>query len=303
MRKFTFLLLLITAIQAYSQISVVNNGRFGVGTNQVPNIFKSYFNGENHCAVAFSVNHLKSWSWAEVSYVNRHEIKSWIVDWNENHTFYVNSNGNIHTYGKLYRVSDGNFKSNIVNMNNGLETIMKLRPVTYNYNISVRNPLEQSKIEAGFISQEVQIVLPEAVSVGYKDTSKQDSTYYLSYETLIPYMVQSIQDQQAQIEKLEYELSELKKRSDVNTKGSLMILPNPNSGDFKITYNLNTDISGRQLRMLITNLTGQTVFTSNSINQNSGTLDFTLGYLAKGIYWVNLILDDEVYISKKIVIN
>lgn len=83
------------------------------------------------------------------------------------------------------------YKENVVNLSEqmGLDTIMALRPVSYNYKI---DPGKKSKI--GFIAEEVNGVLPQIVN--YNDQGQIDS---LDYEYLVANLVKGIQQQQVQI--------------------------------------------------------------------------------------------------------
>jgi hypothetical protein len=94
------------------------------------------------------------------------------------------------TYG-----SDRRLKENIISINgSGLDTILKLNPVKFDY-------INGQKGQLGFIAQDVQQVIPEAVDV------VDERTGYLGLKTdfIVPYLVKSIQEQQSQIENLKSE--------------------------------------------------------------------------------------------------
>jgi hypothetical protein len=87
--------------------------------------------------------------------------------------------------------SDERLKKNIVKLDGGLDTIMQLRGVTYNFK---SNP--DGDAIAGFVAQEVEKILPGLVATG------ADGYKSLNKDGLIPYLVSAIQDQQKQIDTL-----------------------------------------------------------------------------------------------------
>jgi len=102
--------------------------------------------------------------------------------------------------------SDERLKENITPLGDGLAVVGKLKPVSYNWNNN-----EDTGKYFGFIAQEVQEVVPEAVS---EDPTSGYLT--LSNIELLPYVVKSIQeiDQKisaltpsGQVAKLEYDLA------------------------------------------------------------------------------------------------
>ncbi|MFY0673371.1 MAG: tail fiber domain-containing protein [Bacteroidia bacterium] len=104
------------------------------------------------------------------------------------------TNGTIQT-------SDVRFKENIEDLNYGLEEIMKLRSVSYNWKNDTT-----AKNKVGFIAQELEEVVPEVVTIG-TDSLK---TRGVNYAELVPILVNAIQEQQKIIENLENEQSDSK---------------------------------------------------------------------------------------------
>jgi hypothetical protein len=110
----------------------------------------------------------------------------------------VTSDGSVLTYGGT---SDYRLKENIAPMVNGLERVLKLKPVTYVWK-------ENSKVSEGFIAHELQTVVPDAVS-GQKDEVDADGKPV--YQNIDPRMIvavltAAIQEQQAIIESLKSRL-------------------------------------------------------------------------------------------------
>jgi len=102
------------------------------------------------------------------------------------------------TWGSL---SDKRFKKNIIPIKHGLDSIMKLNPVNFDY--SSEDSDNSSRL--GFIAQEVVKIIPESI-----DASNEDKLH-LTQETFIPVLVKSIQEQQAMIEELKKQVESLKK--------------------------------------------------------------------------------------------
>ena len=127
-------------------------------------------------------------------------------------TLYQNGNldidGNLNANGTIY-TSDKRLKTDIENLNYGLNEILKLRPVSFMWK---KNSDEGFRL--GLIAQEVQPVINEVVNVG-NDSQK---TLGIRYSELIPVLIKSIQEQQQLIEdqkskifQLEDRLSEIEK--------------------------------------------------------------------------------------------
>jgi hypothetical protein len=118
------------------------------------------------------------------------------------------SNGTINT-------SDAREKKNIKKLEYGLETLMKLKPVSYEWNNDVAN----MGTKLGFIAQDLLEVIPEVVvteeAVENRETG--EVTYQeaermgVFYDDLIPVLTKAIQEQQGTIESVLAENADLKK--------------------------------------------------------------------------------------------
>ena len=93
--------------------------------------------------------------------------------------------------------SDKRLKTNIQDINYGLETIMKLSPKQYDWK-------KDDTHDIGFIAQEVEEVIPEIVK-DKKHFDKEIKT--LDYEKLTAVLIKAVQQQQEQINKLEEKLN------------------------------------------------------------------------------------------------
>ncbi len=109
-------------------------------------------------------------------------------------------NGTINT-------SDAREKQNVQALGYGLQQVMQMRPVTYEWKA---RPEQGRKI--GFIAQELQTLVPEVVSdtewsrgSENKMVSKPAEVLGVYYSDLIPVLAKAIQEQQVQIETLRTE--------------------------------------------------------------------------------------------------
>jgi hypothetical protein len=103
--------------------------------------------------------------------------------------------------------SDMRFKKNILPLSNTLSIIMQLQGVTYSWRqdeFPQLNFPEGSQI--GLIAQDVEKVIPEVVTTG------GDGYKSVSYEKLVPVLIESIKDQQRQIDNYNSEIQELKEQ-------------------------------------------------------------------------------------------
>jgi hypothetical protein len=107
--------------------------------------------------------------------------------------------------------SDGRVKTKVESLVNGLQKVMQLNPVSYNQHASefVDNKLvvsnEKYEHTLGFIAQELQKTLPEAVSVPADEST---SLWSVNYEKIIPVLTKAIQEQQDIIDDLTFQLNE-----------------------------------------------------------------------------------------------
>jgi len=121
------------------------------------------------------------------------------------------TNGTINT-------SDAREKKNVKKIGYGLETLMKLKPVSYEWIDDVSN----MGIKLGFLAQDLLEVVPEVVvteeavenretgAVTYQEAERMG----VFYDDLIPVLTKAIQEQQGTIEEVVAENAELKKEND-----------------------------------------------------------------------------------------
>ncbi len=99
---------------------------------------------------------------------------------------------NIYAQNPLNTPSDIRLKKNIQPLTYGLAEILKFNPKSY-----VLKSDDQARIQFGLIAQEARAVIPEIV---HGDASKENLS--MTYESLIPVLINAIQEQQLQIQTL-----------------------------------------------------------------------------------------------------
>jgi hypothetical protein len=129
----------------------------------------------------------------------------------------MRADGNVTIAGSLTQNSDIRYKRNIRSIDNATMIISQLNGYNYYWNEENRDP----SMQAGVLAQEVKKVLPGLVKENEKGLLS------VNYLGLIPYLIQSIKEQQEQIEqlqeqserldKLEKELENLKKLLQAKT--------------------------------------------------------------------------------------
>jgi hypothetical protein len=108
--------------------------------------------------------------------------------------------------------SDARDKTNIENLNTGLELILALRPVKFTWNM--RDYGNVGNKDIGFIAQEVdsvQNIVGEADNIKLVNTNNDDK-YWMQRDNLIPILVKAIQQQQSQIELLKQRILNLENK-------------------------------------------------------------------------------------------
>ena len=86
--------------------------------------------------------------------------------------------------GTYAALSDKRTKNSISSISYGLATVLKLKPVSYHF-----NHIQRDMKSIGFIAQEVEKIIPEAVS--YNEANDQ---YQLFYDSFTPVAIKAIQE-------------------------------------------------------------------------------------------------------------
>lgn len=230
--------------------------------------------------------------------------------------------------GSWTNASDKRLKTNIVDYNMGLQEVLKLNPVYYNYNGKGGIKDTESRY-VGLIAQEYQKIAPDAVKSfkhteiitdgdpdDLRPTKTGKSEEYLALDpSQITFMlVNAIKDQQKVITELQEDVKNLKINgvNNVSNTSSLLIsgsekallsqnTPNPFTSNTSIEYFIPS--SSKTAEMIFTDITGKTI-KSMSINHiGQGSLDVSIKEMPIGIYSYSLVVDGSSVVSKKMVLS
>jgi hypothetical protein len=120
----------------------------------------------------------------------------------------IDGSGNIGaTSGtNIYNASDARLKQNITSITDGLNSVLALNPVKFNW-VDDFVPSENGKDMLGFVAQEVQTIVPEAVESFAADSifvgeTEINNPLRVNEKFLIPVLTKAIQEQQAIIDGL-----------------------------------------------------------------------------------------------------
>lgn len=145
---------------------------------------------------------------------------------------------NIYLQNSPVVTSDITLKKNIQGLNYGLEEIMRLHPISYQWNSDYVGktfiPENQRQTSLGFSAQELLTVLPETVKThDWKIISEEtpDQYQYLKndklgvmYTQIIPVTVKAIQEQQEQIRDLKNSVEDMKTTIEALKKQNELLL-------------------------------------------------------------------------------
>jgi len=226
--------------------------------------------------------------------------------------------------GKVILTSDIRLKENILDIDNNLNIISKLRPVKYylkNWDLlqaysmdpiiedstSIEDQMKSAnkRVHYGFIAQEIKEVLPELVY--------EDKKGYLSidYNGIIPLLVSAIKEQQSQIGTLQAEIEQLKigdsrpKSTVENNLGNAQLFqnkPNPFNENTVIDYYIPDgnqkatvyvyDLNGSQKKAYDVTTEGRSKIIINGSELQPGMYLYTLIVGGKEVNTRRMILTD-----------
>jgi hypothetical protein len=275
-------------------------------------------------------------NWTKVHYKNACAYHLYNTYYNRD-VFYVRGDGLVWTLRGFLVSSDSIYKTEVQTILNPLSKLRMLRGVKYHRKFTDKEiPVENNdqkgnKTEAadnasnvpfeyGLIAQEVEKVLPEAV------VTLHDSTKAISYNSLIPVLIEAVKEQQSQIEQLQQELVFQEKKlnnimdccskvsflhNDAQIEGSEItessrnILyqnnPNPFKEITRIKYTLAN--SAKQASINVYDMSG-TLLKSFELNElGNGSVEIEGGQFKSGMYIYVLIVDGIQVDNKEMILT
>jgi len=224
----------------------------------------------------------------------------------------VDINGMATVNGGVAVTSDLKTKKNVESFSLGLDEILKLNPISYQYN-GFANTTVTDRTYVGLAAQELQKVAPEFVSKHIVNTYDDNDVLVSSdeilkvHDTELKYLlVNAIKQQQEMIELQSERISQLE--DAINTIGDTEALnktsvtltsydlaelsqntPNPFNGFTTIGYIVPTSANSAQINIYGTS--GQMLKTLNIDHVGQGTLEVNAADLPAGTYSYQLVVD------------
>jgi len=211
--------------------------------------------------------------------------------------------------------SDRRLKSNIRNLNYGLQDIMDLRPVSYSWKNA-----DDKGTHLGLIAQEVLEVMPEVVydpstdvqldEEGNELPMDENAMMGIYYTNLIPVLINAVQEQQQLIENLEAKLASVNggSTSDLPISTSpfedaklYQNVPNPFSQSTQIQYDLPTNVD--QSQIYVFDMQGKLMTSISREGTGRQVVTLNAGELGPGMYLYSLIIDGQEVDTKRMIIT
>jgi len=234
--------------------------------------------------------------------------------------------GSAYASGGNWIPSDANLKKNIKPIQNAMDIVQQLNGVTYKYRADEYADLGLSERgQYGFLAQDVQKVMPEAVQAGATPEGISDDFIAMNYDMIIPVLTEAIkiqqeeielqrieaEEQQITIETMQREIAELRAlitgkevpSVDNSTQDRVMLgqnRPNPTDGFTTIDYDLGAESGVAQL--VVYNAAGAVV-KQLSLSNGNGSVEINTNELAASIYFYTLESNGQNLARQKMVIK
>lgn len=213
----------------------------------------------------------------------------------------------------VYNYSDARAKTNIVPIKNATDKVLSLNPVTYNWK-EPGTMLRKSAVgdevgEIGFLAQEVEEVLPEAV---HED---EEGNKLINYTAIIPILTESLKELTDQLDKLQSEVEDLRASKDFAVSGIQSDIskdsnkpklyqntPNPFNSQTEIRYYLPTGTNAASI--CIFNLQGGMVMKKEiKSGAGEGAVTINAHELSNGIYLYSLVVNNKDVETKRMLLT
>jgi hypothetical protein len=205
-------------------------------------------------------------------------------------------------YGGFTVGSDKRFKKNVQPLEHALDKILKLDGKSYSF---AQEEFKEKKFPSGttfgFIAQEVKEIIPEVVRTdahGY---------YGVDYIALIPYLVESIKEQNKKIEELSSKL-ESQNNAAINPSGANESIPklyqnNPNP--FSQTTEIKCFIPSKSesAQLFIYDMQGTQIKKLSITNEGENVLTLKANEFKAGMYMYSLILNGKEIDTKRMILT
>jgi trimeric autotransporter adhesin len=201
--------------------------------------------------------------------------------------------------------SDVRLKKDIKNSKLGLNFILKLRPVTYFYNVEGQEKAPQT----GLIAQEVESAAKEAGEnfSGIDKSSVENGGYYaLRYASFTMPLIKAIQEQEAVIQELKQEIAALKStmspQSATDSDENMLEQNSPNPTNEVTTIKFHLAKSAQNAALMIFDMSGRLVKTY-TLTKNKSSIQVNRQDLQAGMYIYSLVVEGKEVQSKKMIMQ
>ncbi|HMY72776.1 MAG TPA: tail fiber domain-containing protein, partial [Blastocatellia bacterium] len=204
------------------RMSITNAGNVGIGTTQPMTALHLPDNGVQ---IGFSATVSDNFHWAADTFNGPRGFRLY----NGNYGFGIhlmtalpsgnigigttNPSAKLHVIGNILASgtitpSDQRYKQNVATLHDALSKLRQLRGVSYDWKQAAYPEMQfAAGSQLGFIAQEVEQVLPEAVH------KTADGMYGMNYSAIIPLLVEAIKEQQQEADKRQQELEQIKNQN------------------------------------------------------------------------------------------
>ncbi len=231
-------------------------------------------------------------------------------------------NGDTYCTSGSWTGSDKRLKKDIETEKNALDIVKKLNPVNYYFNQKDNNSLSlNDKKQHGFISQEVEEILPELVQeVTQPINEKSEKTVYekfkaLNYNGFISLLTKAIQEQQIQIEELRNQLTQKNtnqvlvvnetanpaEAKEMASKAYMLAqnVPNPFTSSTTIKYTIPEN---KTAMIAVFDLNGKMLLQFPSL-KGAAQVTINGNTLQAGMYLYSLLVNGQEIITKKMILT
>ncbi len=221
-----------------------------------------------------------------------------------------------------YISSDQSIKTNVGTITNALQTINNLRGVKYNLLGEISNPGLYGGVVSqyyGFIAQETQTAIP---GNGVVKAGEDGNLRYISYTSIVPFLVEAMKQQQKQLDSLKQQVSDCCKSNNGNHGGHgnriinteennesnnstvsylLQNTPNPFNTETTITFYITEKDANSNL--LVFDMTGKLLKTIKLNGSGKGSVIINGNDFKPGMYYYSLIVNNKEIDTKKMILT
>ena len=217
----------------------------------------------------------------------------------------------------VYNFSDERAKENVKGITNGLNTILSLRPVSYTWkdkaqstkltveadstgntsSFVAKGPNGANEMQYGFLAQEVEQIIPEAVK------TDKSGNKLINYTALIPMLVQAVKELQTIVESQAQKIEYLSRNNALAYNNNLKYkiiscIPNPAESNVNITTDIDKNV--QNAKIIIADISG-TFVKEVQISSDTPTVSVDMSSSNPGIYVVSLYVNDSLCDSQRLI--